>query len=259
MHAFTVLALLPTLSLAMPTLHPRAVNATAPQNTSAPQDTPRGPADSGANDRQLIQSLLLAPKAVDRIALLPQDSDFKFDFLNPPANSSADGGKGGRAVSADRVSFPALIGTSSAMTMGFLGPCGFNTPHIHPRSAELTVLVQGRLATQFVLENKSRTVSNVLLPMQMTLFPMGSLHTQFNPDCDPAVFVASFANEDPGVQQEAQAFFGLDEQIVRAAVGNDFAFEGKDVARFREMIPTNVALGVEACLKKCNIPISSED
>lgn len=40
---------------------------------------------------------------------------------------------------------------------------------------------------------------------------------------------------------------------MEAAVGNGFAFEGKDVAKFRELIPKNVALGVESCLKKCKI------
>lgn len=55
------------------------------------------------------------------------------------------------------------------------------------------------------------------------------------------------------MQQEAQTFFGLDPSVVQAAVGNGFAFEGKDVARFRDLIPKNIALGVEACLKKCNI------
>lgn len=107
--------------------------------------------------------------------------------------------------------------------------------------------------SQFVLENGARTVSNTLETFQMAVFPLGALHTEFNPDCTPATFVASFASEDPGVQQEAQAFFGLQEDLIRAAVGNDFAFEGKDIQKFRDMIPENVALGVESCLKKCNI------
>ena len=80
------------------------------------------------------------------------------------------------------------------------------------------------------------------------------MHTQFNPECEPATFVASFASEDPGTRQEAQAFFGgLDEDVVKAAIGQGFAFEGKDVAKFVDLIPANVALGVQTCLKKCGI------
>ena len=252
MHISQLLVLFPALALAA------VVPPSTSQNETVPPTTNRGPADGAANNAQLIQSLLLAPKAVDRIGLLSEDTDFKFDFLNPPPKStSSENGKGGRTVRADRVSFPALIGANAATTVGFLGPCGFNTPHTHPRSAELNLVIQGRLVSQFVLENGARTVTNTVENMQMTVFPLGALHTEFNPDCEPATFVAGFASEDPGVQQEAQAFFGLEEDIVRAAVGNDFAFEGKDVAKFRAMIPENVALGVESCLKKCGISPAS--
>lgn len=247
MQISAFLVLFPALSLAA------ALPSSSNENTTTAPKTDRGPTDGPANDASVIQSLLLAPKAVDRIGILSEDTDFKFDFLNPPPKSSAENGKGGRTVRADRVSFPALIGTNGATTVGFIGPCGFNTPHTHPRSAELNLVVQGRLVSQFVLENGARTVTNTIETMQMTVFPLGALHTEFNPDCVPATFVAGFSNEDPGVQQEAQAFFGLDEEIIRAAVGNDFAFEGKDVAKFRKLIPENVALGVESCLKKCNL------
>lgn len=139
------------------------------------------------------------------------------------------------------------------MALGFLGPCGFNTPHTHPRSAEFNLVVQGTLETEFTLENGARTIRNTLATHQMTVFPQGALHTEFNPNCDDAIFVAGFADEDPGVQQTAQAYFGLDQEVVEAATGNDFTFEGKEVDVFRKLIPANVALGVESCLKKCRI------
>ena len=55
-------------------------------------------------------------------------------------------------------------------------------------------------------------------------------------------------------RQEAQTFFGFDAEAIEAAVGNGFTFEGGDVDKFRAAIPANVALGVESCLTKCNIP-----
>ena len=54
-------------------------------------------------------------------------------------------------------------------------------------------------------------------------------------------------------RQEAQTFFGFDDEAIEAAVGNGFTFEGGDVDKFRAAIPANVALGVESCLQKCNI------
>ena len=86
----------------------------------------------------------------------------------------------------------------------------------------------------------------------MTVFPQGAIHTEFNPGCDDALFVAGFASEDPGVQQAAQTFFGLNDDIVKAALGQD-TFAGEDVDKVRSLIPANVAEGVETCLMKCHI------
>lgn len=227
-----------------------ALATAAPASHTSPNIAARS--NGQANNLDLIQKLLLAPKGVDRFTLIKDDTDFKFDFNNPPANSATTG-LGGHTVRADRLSYPPIIGTGVGMTVGFLGPCGFNTPHTHPRSSEINIVVQGRLSTEFTLENGARTVHNDLETYQMTVFPQGALHTEFNPDCHDAVFVAGFANEDPGVQQAAQTFFGFDQDIVEAAVGNDFTFEGKDVDTFRKMIPANVARGVESCLAKCGI------
>lgn len=248
MHSSSfLLTLIATLAAARPQ------NSTPSQNVTVPSSgAGRAPVNSLANNADVVRQLLTAPRAVDRFPLIPLDSDYVFDFLNPPPNTTTRG-MGGQTVAASRFSFPPLVGSNTAMTVGFIGPCGFNTPHTHPRSAEINICVEGRLSTQFVLENGARTVTNDLLQFQMTSFPMGAIHTEFNPDCTPATFVAGFASEDPGVAQEAQSFLGLDPAIVEAAIGNGFAYEGRDVAQFRDLIPANVALGVEACLRKCNI------
>ena len=205
-----------------------------------------------ANNKKLVGELLLAPTAVDRINLIPNAYDFVYDFAHPPTNATTMG-KGGHTVKADRGTFPPLVGTGVGMTLGFLGPCGFNTPHVHPRSSEINVVVKGALVAQFQLENGAKNIVNRLDTYQMTVFPRGALHTEFNPECTDALFVAGFADEDPGVQQAAQTFFGFEADIVEAALKSDFTFEGKDVDRFRKMIPKNVAQGVESCLKKCRI------
>lgn len=191
MHPSTtafLLTLVPFLTLAAPT------------SSTPPPSAANTTVDGTADNLSLIQSLILAPKAVDRITLIPNDSDFVFDFNNPPSDTLTTG-KGGHTVRADRESFPPLIGTGVSMTLGFLGPCGFNTPHVHPRSSEINVVVKGSLVAEFTLENGARTVTNTVLTNQMTVFPQGALHTEWNPDCTDALFVAGFASEDPGVQQ----------------------------------------------------------
>ncbi|KAI1326445.1 RmlC-like cupin domain-containing protein [Xylariaceae sp. FL0255] len=227
--------------------------ATFPRSTNStyyplPPDVPANPR---SQDMALIQALELAPTTKTRIPLLKQPGDFKFDFLNPP-NASVVMGAGGHTVATDANIFPALIKNNAAMTLGFLDGCGFNTPHVHPRATELNVVVEGRLVSEMTVENGVSPVQNLLDKYQMTVFPQGAMHTEFNPDCEPAVFVAGFNNVDPGVQQTAQTFFGLRPDIVEAALGADM-INGADIETFKDMIPPNVALGVESCLAKCGI------
>jgi hypothetical protein len=145
------------------------------------------------------------------------------------------------------------------MTLGFLDACGFNTPHTHPRSSEINVVVQGQLSTEYILENGATPISNTINQFQMTIFPQGAVHTEFNPTCDKAVFVAGFASEDPGVQQSAQTFFGLQDEIIRGAlgVGDNAAFDGKSLDAFRDSLPPNVAQGVADCVARCGLSAKS--
>lgn len=164
---------------------------------AAPQGLVPRDSSATAGNLELIHNLELAATAADRINMLTKE-DFIYDFLNPPPNVTTTG-NGGHTVRSDRKSFPALIGTGVSMTLGFIGPCGFNTPHTHPRSSEINVIFQGRLGTEFVTENGANPIGvNYLEKFQMTVFPQGATHTEFNPDCEPAVFVAGFASEDPG-------------------------------------------------------------
>lgn len=201
----------------------------------------------------LQQQLELAGTAVDRLKLIPNDKDFVFDFNTTTLAGAITTGKGGHTVKADRDTFPALIGNGGSMTLGFINPCGFNTPHVHPRAAEMNIVVQGRLLGSVTAENGARHMQHELKKFSMTVFPQGALHTEWNPDCEPAVFVAAFPDEDPGVQQAAQTFFSLEDDVIRAALGGDGSVNGQDLDKFKGLIPANVALGVESCLKKCNI------
>jgi len=201
---------------------------------------------------ELIASLITAPLQLDRIALL-KDEDFVFDFRNPLGTIQVATGNAGRVVVANRKTFPALIGTGSSMAMGFLGPCGFNTPHVHPRATELNVPILGNLRASLVLENGVRVINSNITTFQMHVFPQGAIHQEFNPDCGNTIFVAGFNNEDPGTSQVADNFFKLPSDVITAAVGGNIVVDGRDIEQFKTMIPKNVAIGVEECLKKCGL------
>ncbi|KAL5344835.1 hypothetical protein ACLOAV_010232 [Pseudogymnoascus australis] len=202
--------------------------------------------------------LALADTAADRIALLPDPANFLFNFdIN-----RGSGGLGGNLTLANRKTFPALVGTQSAMAVGFLGPCGFNTPHVHLRGTELQVVTQGTIHTEMIVENGvfnsagepdsgRRLIQNDVSTNQMTVFYQGSVHTQFNTGCENATFVASFNSEDPGTGQVAEELFALGQDVVSASFGQ--AVDGAQVDEFKGKIPASIANGVEQCLSTCRI------
>ena len=54
------------------------------------------------------------------------------------------------------------------------------------------------------MENGARFIPVELAAGSAAVFPQGAIHFEMNPTCEPAMFVAAFNNEDPGVQQVAQ-------------------------------------------------------
>lgn len=183
-----------------------------------------------------------------------------FDF--EAAKKASPGAKGGETAGADVSSFPILKDLGLATTVGFVEPCGMNTAHVHPRASEFLTVVKGELQSGMILQNGllqagkgTGEIRTHLSQFQGTVFPQGSIHYQFNPSCAETIFVAHLNAEDPGTNQIAQGFFNLDGDVVAATLGFSKEFQsGKDIERFRSQIPANLALGVEQCLKKCNIP-----
>ncbi|OIW28410.1 RmlC-like cupin [Coniochaeta ligniaria NRRL 30616] len=233
--------------LAAPTAPSASTSAAAAATTAA------APASTGLS---LTQKLFIADTAVDRFALLPDDKQFVFDFNQPQAGA----GKGGELVAANRKTFPALVGTGSGMAVGRVKPCGMNTLHVHPRATELQIVTQGRLITAMTPENGvlnangkgRRVIQNEVKAYQMTPFYQGSVHTQFNPDCTDALFVASFNAEDFGAGQVVDEITSFSDDILEAAFGQ--SVDGADIDRIRAAVPVSIAEGVEQCLKTCNIP-----
>ena len=195
----------------------------------------------------IIARLLTAPTEVDRINML-QDSDFVFDFVNPPTDKTTIKGNAGRIVIGNRAAFPALTGNGITMALGFVGPCGMNTPHNHPRATEIFYSVNGTFETGFVDENGVREVHNKVHPGQATIFPIGSIQFQANLGCHPATFISVLSDEDPGVNSIAPNFYGIEHQTLSATLGG---VSDQELNNTLAGIPKNVALGLDSCLQKC--------
>ncbi|KAK7184629.1 hypothetical protein DPSP01_000355 [Paraphaeosphaeria sporulosa] len=214
----------------------------------------------------LFRDLFTAPSAIKRFQrlltmkgqeLLSGDAlrnMIVFDFNNA---TPAKGALGGATKAANIETFPILTGLGISTTLGFLDACGINTPHVHPRATEFLTVVEGEIDFGYILENglvaagKNAEVAGTLSKFQGTVFPQGAIHYQINNQCNPAKFVATLDNEDAGTLQMAQAFLGLNADVVNATLGFPKEINGQNIQEFRKYLPVNIAQSVDICLKKC--------
>lgn len=164
--------------------------------------------------------------------------------------------------------------TNTAMAIGFVNPCGLNVPHSHPRANEFLTVVQGTLTAGFILESNPGNLGNVagqaapatgVLPQinatlglyQGMIFPQGTIHWQWNPTCQPAIFAAAFDNNDPGRQQLARTFFSItDDEVLETALGNPETLDVAQLEAFKDIIPSSYAETMKECAKRCGIMTS---
>lgn len=196
---------------------------------------------------ELVIDLKNAPTQVARLNILKNNRDWLFDYN---AGVGTVRSAGGNLTVANVANFPALFANGMAMAIGQMSPCGMNTPHTHPRATEFLYVVNGQMEAGFIEENGARFVTNTVTEGQGTIFPMGSIHFQVNLGCEPLTFVAALNNEDPGVSQIGQRFFGLPPDVVAATLGDVGVQEVVDIAIG---IPDNMAIGIDRCLQKCNL------
>jgi oxalate decarboxylase/phosphoglucose isomerase-like protein (cupin superfamily) len=219
----------------------------------------------------LKKELYVAPSESERQAILfpnvPDASNITYQFHN----NSVKAPTGGTIALAGVDQFPALVGTNVAGAVGFVNPCGLNVPHSHPRANEFLIVTQGSLVGGLILEENPggtgnvngnnpvgpiRQVNATLSNYRGMLFPKGQTHFQYNPNCDPAVFVAAFDNSDPGRTQIARNFFSVfpDELLIAAAGGNIELLDATRIDKLRDIIPAAFAVEMTACAKRCGLP-----
>ncbi|KAF2181120.1 RmlC-like cupin [Zopfia rhizophila CBS 207.26] len=216
-------------------------------------------------------ALLLAQSETAREAILfpnpPNASNDTFQFINNTVTPPT----GGTIFLSTINNFPALGATGLAQAVGFVNPCGLNTPHWHPRANEFLTVVQGSLIGALILENDNG-FGNVVggpapiigaLPQINTtlsnytgmLFPKGLIHWQFNNECEPAVFVAGFDTPDPGRAEAARGFFSAEpDEVISASTGFSDFLTPAQIKGLRPTLTSSFTSIVESCAKKCGIP-----
>lgn len=58
-----------------------------------------------------------------------------------------------------------------ALLAGFLGPCGMNTPHMHPRATEFLYQVNGSIQSGMLTETGSRFIMNNVTAGKAMILP----------------------------------------------------------------------------------------
>ncbi|KAF2844288.1 RmlC-like cupin [Plenodomus tracheiphilus IPT5] len=177
---------------------------------------------------------------------------FDFNGAQP-----ASGALGGTTKAADTQTYPYSAGLDLSMTVVNLKPCGINTPHIHPRAAELLILIEGsNVRFGSIVENglvkpgENQEIAGVLNRFEMTAFSQGSMHYQFNDGCQDAVLVAALGSGNPGTNQMTNLFH-LNSGVVNTTLGAPSSIDGSNVDEFRKSIPANLAQDVKSCLARC--------
>ncbi|KAM3535992.1 hypothetical protein MY4038_000768 [Beauveria bassiana] len=186
-------------------------------------------------------------------SILADDKDFVFDL-----------GQNGFQSIANRQTFPAMVGTGTSIAAARFPGCSISKLHIHPRAAEMLVLLSGRLVTETIPElgaavgaadgqtvQQQRVIRNELAPNTLTVFDQGALHTQINPECDDATALTVFSAEDGGFGFVADQAFALPDDVIATQLGD--AISGADIDRIRAALPAGVAAQIDACVEKCKI------
>lgn len=197
----------------------------------------------------LSEQLELTSSQADRIELLASkggNKSFEFDFNESSNNTN------GSVVTAVGTTFPALIGLDIAVFKFTLGPCGLIVPHTHPRSDEFVVVTEGTVTTQFLAEAGTEvyTATN-MTEYRATIFPKGSVHTEWNPTCSESIFLGTFNSNDPGTVLVAPALFGLNQDVLGAQL--DGVVNAEDISSIRHALPPDIVWSIDSCMKRCNI------
>lgn len=219
------------------------VDCPAPRVMSLPD-----PMDGVQQNSELLQQLDYAHTSSARRDILEKNGGndaFVFDFDDPPSDAESSN-NGGKVVTGFGHNFPAAHKTGLSLAVYNLGPCGIFLPHLNARADESIIVTEGTVFTQFVTDYGLPSVSNELFTGKSTIFPQGSIHTEFNPTCEVSSFVSAYNSDSPGV---TPASMGMDEQT--SPDYHSSYLQGCYPNSLKHQLPNDILRSVEQCLSRC--------
>ncbi|XP_024530720.1 germin-like protein subfamily 1 member 16 [Selaginella moellendorffii] len=161
-------------------------------------------------------------------------SDFKFQGLRNPGNTNNK--LGSMVTNANVGEFPGINTLGVSFARIDYAPYGVNPPHVHPRGTELLFVQQGTLYVGFVSTTNNTLFAQTLHPGDLFVFPRGLVHFQLNLGKTPAVALAGFNSQNPGVTQVAKAVFASNPPIYDAVIERAFQINPKLIQQLRDLI-----------------------
>eukprot|EP00457_Paulinella_chromatophora_P003069 gb/GEZN01003074.1/.p1 GENE.gb/GEZN01003074.1/~~gb/GEZN01003074.1/.p1 ORF type:complete len:639 (+),score=64.01 gb/GEZN01003074.1/:46-1962(+) len=175
------------------------------------------------------------------VPILPYERDYAFglkaeDFVFAVKGANPAVGRGGQVTSRTVNNVKALQGRSISMTLFELQPYGQNVPHYHPRAAEISYLVSGKLLVGFT-DTSGKYFENYVEAGQGTIFPKAMLHFQICVSANACEFISFLGSENPGVMSLPRSLYISTDQ----ALSNAFREKIDNVRNDRDrLVPSNL-------------------
>ena len=198
----------------------------------------------------LVSAHMAAAEFVEKPLLADQESlladeEFVYDLGgSAPRRMEA----GGRQYAYDRVASRTLnLPNGGAQTLFRFAPCGFRTPHHHPRGTENFHVIEGEIRVNMMREfggaRSEQPVVNDVRAGYSGFFPLGHVHFLQNRGCYNATTISMFDTSDRGIVNVAGSL-RLPRDTMTKVFGTD------DISAEDTVIDTLLKQS-EECLERC--------
>ncbi|CAN0911607.1 Putative germin-like protein 2-1 [Linum grandiflorum] len=151
--------------------------------------------------------------------------DFYFSGLQMEGNTTTNP-QGSRVTPVSVTQLPGLNTLGVSMARIDFAPNGQNPPHTHPRATEILTVIEGCLEVGFVTSNPANAHHNMTLDKgDVFVFPANLVHYQRNLWNTPAVAIAAFSSQSPGVVSVANSVFGSNPAIPADILAKSFSMD----------------------------------
>ncbi|KAG0585632.1 hypothetical protein M758_2G026000 [Ceratodon purpureus] len=123
---------------------------------------------------------------------------------------------------------PSLNGLNLGLARHDFNIGGVVVPHLHPRAAEVLMVMQGSLYVGFV-NSTNHLFATTITAGDLFVIPKGLIHFQMNVGTTPAMAMALFSSQNPGMSQVGRGLFGADPVIDDAVLMKGFKISQHNV------------------------------